>query len=271
MAVRATNRNLNYGLKFNSASTQYGYLSTFPSDMFRPPNGAPGTNPLKAWTIIVHLDSASDTVEQIFSPNKNGAFTEHWGFYASKSTANFSYRNSAWGQQSVSVTGVGIIKNIVYMFNPIGNATNQALTIYGNGVLGTVYPVGAQEQYHWTGSSAAYPNGFSIGRGVYAPSPTTFEYCNASLHDIKIFNRALTEGERVMQLSSVAQLMPSIASNCVAHWKFDNINGKILTDSVGGYDITLTNFTDTETASNGSPQSGNTAWVDAYTNLPITS
>lgn len=77
-----------------------------------------------------------------------------------------------------------------------------------------------------------------------------------------VFNRLVTASE------AYAMGTRSVISNktgIIGDWEFNHKNGKTVTDySTNANHGSLLNYTDAETASNGQPQSGNTAWVHPY-------
>jgi hypothetical protein len=61
-----------------------------------------------------------------------------------------------------------------------------------------------------------------------------------------------------------------ITTNTYLFYRFLEKKGITLADSFAGRDGILLNYTNSETASAGQPQSGNTAWLNAYPLQPIT-
>ena len=69
-------------------------------------------------------------------------------------------------------------------------------------------------------------------RDLFIATLESFQYLNATIDDVRVYDRALTAEE-------IATLVNS--SGLVAHWKLDETNGATAVDSVGGLDGTLIN------------------------------
>lgn len=94
-------------------------------------------------------------------------------------------------------------------------------------------------------------------------------YSGIIINDVKIYSRNLSSVETLAKFNKEGRWFTSDHSE-VLNYPFKEKNGKVVNDESGsGLHGSLINYTNVETANAGQPQAGNTAWVDAYSLIPI--
>ena len=152
---------------------------------------------------------------------------------------------------TIPTLSINTIYNAVIVYN------NQVVEFYLNGVKYT------------TNSSGAFPDSIvstmdmSIGQyrelhGSYQP--------NATIYDLKIFNKSLSQSEVSHLYNSKNNIIPSTATNnIVSNYQFNQQSGTSLTDFSGNNITgTLTNYTTLETTIGSSNK-----WLYQYNTAPF--
>jgi hypothetical protein len=249
------NRELVNGLKFIAANSQYINVTGF----------TPGVSqfvPDQPWTVYIACVPLSNTNTKPLATN-NTTSLEYFNLDVFlNGQVTYYWRNGVSGAQTMTVKNTtGDIKYIV-----IQNQVN-LVNLWVNGKKYVTRTDGFNNTHQGT-----YPNSISIGRAIYQLLTLPTVYFDGYILDLKIFTTFLSDSD-VTKLFNYGggKLYDVPTANLAGWWKFDSKNGLTATDSSGnGYNGTLTNYTNAETASSGQPQSGNTAWVNAYSLAPIT-
>jgi hypothetical protein len=247
------NRNLVNGLKFNSANSQWCNVTGFTP-------GVSGFVPNQPWTLYIACVPLSNTVNNCKPLGTISDGSEFFNLDVKQDgTVQYYWRNGTWGTQPMIANKVtGDIKYIV-----IQNQTND-IRVWANGKKLVTRTDGFNNI-----KTATYSNILEIGRQTQFGSGST--YFDGYILDLKLFTTFLSDSD-VTKLFKYGggKLYDVPTANLAAWWKFDENNGLVASDSSGnGYNGALTNYTNAETASSGQPQSGNTAWVNAYGLAPI--
>jgi hypothetical protein len=249
------NRNLVNGLKFVAGNSKYVSVTGF----------TPGSTqfvPDQPWTVYIACIPLSNTNTKPLGTNNTGSLEYFNLDVFQNGTVTYYWRNGVWGAQAMAAKNTsGNIKYIVIQ-NQV-NLTN----LWVNGKKYVTKTDGSNNVHQGT-----YPNTLNIGRLVSQTGAFTTVYFDGYILDVKIFTSFLSDAN-VAKLFNYGggQLYDVPTASLAGWWKLDEKNGLSATDSSGnGYNGTLTNYTNAETASSGQPQSGNTAWVNAYSLSPIT-
>ena len=183
-------------------------------------------------------------------------------FYIGGASNAFTYEERSQsgvyeGYQTAAVVPVGTQSRVT-----MSRQHNPSTTkVYQEGVPVFTFAEGSDK----SGLSYNTTNNLSFG------SPVDFLNFCGYVARVVVYNRVLTDAE-VLQLNHRDNVpLISAIPGLIAYYKVSEKNEKTLFDGSGQNSHgTLINYNDAETASNGQPQSGNTAWVNAYSLLPIT-
>lgn len=248
-SILVRNRNLGFGLKFNGID-QYalgGKIQGF--DLINPADD----RTVSFW-INIEPKSGNNGIIRIGNSSSLSFYVEQNGL------SNIIFRflkdaGTGWG--IVTRTPFPMYSLIHVIIVKVGlNATDARLYLNGQPFEFNVTHNLLTEDSVMRSSSQVELGRYSAGSIIKAM------YAN-----LTIFDYALTE-EQVKLLYRVQGRVPKSMSP-ILDLDFNHNNGKIIKDkSINSNDFTLQNYTDAEV---GIPnQATNTAWVDAYTNKPIT-
>lgn len=222
-------------------------------------------NPTTPFTIVAMLwVSDINNVNRVFCQTDGGGNPKfvNMALYSNHVTLDYlvsANTGTATGRRyAQSAIGYTTSQRIMHIAaSTDGNVNTSGIKLYANGVKLGAFDNSINTLVDGTVISSIETDlGFETGGYIFS-----FLYFNTQLSDADILSLNILENRPV----------GSILSSLERRYDFREKNGLVLNDLYNGSNNgTLLHYTNAETASSGQPQSGNTAWVDAYTQLPIT-
>jgi len=165
-----------------------------------------------------------------------------WGFYFQSSNASLNwavssdgtFAGSGYKRTHTSALSAGVWYHIV------GTFSAGTIGLFINGTSNASTPDG-------TATSIYTSNTTDLLVGAHYDGATPVRFNNGIMSDLRVYSRVLTSGEITYLYSRGASGTDPTNTNLVGHWKFDEGEGSVITDSSGnGNDGTAVNITEPE-------------------------
>jgi hypothetical protein len=270
------NRSLGNALRFNPATTNQ-YCSVAHNSLLA--INLTNSVTISAWLVVAGA-LGNGTVVYCKGTRVGGSPTANTGYIMTIRNTNvrfslYSSTNSTCDVLNCTFTfTIGKLYNIVITKNSTYGSISP-YNLYINNILQTItYSSSGNGFSNSLNASSITDNGVTglyIAEHIATIVDNFATDGNIYMIDLKKYNVEFTAAKIDVLYRSRGGSPIAYRSDLVLDWRFDERNGKSITDYSGnGLTGTLTNYTDVETANAGQPQSGNTAWVNSYGLAPIT-
>jgi hypothetical protein len=250
-------------LYIKGPSAQWAESSVVPAD-----NGPLQIKANEAVSYSFWLTALYQNTNALILSNAAGAGPTAIGFYISTLALNSTTYKIYYQIECSGLTGLrhdiqsdyifkyGLMYNFVVV--KTSNPNSAGWDLYANGLLVT----------STRSNTTVTPNNVNGGKYYFGkPYATGLDYTlNYYLHSFKLITRAITLAEIAQEYAYDSK---KTLPDTEIHLLLNERNGKTLKDKLDRYTFNLMGYSDAETANAGQPQRGNTAWVKAYTLLPI--